>query len=68
MTSSRDMSSNEHKTNPMKMHIYKSQEVTLPDMWILTLINAQDLSAAFGFGARNWLHEIKAYKIYHLLL
>ena len=27
MTLSRDMSSNEHKANPMKMHIYKSQEV-----------------------------------------
>ena len=28
MTSSRDMSSNEHETNPMKMHIDKSQEVS----------------------------------------
>ena len=28
MTSSRDMSSNELETNPMKMHIDKSQEVS----------------------------------------
>ena len=28
MTLSRDMSSNEHETNPMKMHIDKSQEVS----------------------------------------
>ena len=28
MTLSRDISSNEHETNPMKMHIDKSQEVS----------------------------------------
>ena len=28
ITSSRDMSSNEYETNPMKMHIDKSQEVS----------------------------------------